>query len=318
MRSLFTLFISTLVVIAQAQLVADFENFGLSTGEFLDGSDLSGGFSSGDIFLPNNYNEDYLSWTGFAISATNDTVTPGFTNQYSAITGGGVDGSDSYAVRYDFVPSIITFNEDKLGSTAGMYVTNSTFAFYSVRDGDAFAKKFGGESGDDPDWFRITFKGYLNGQLTSDSVDFYLADYRSDNNDEDYIVDEWMWVDLSSLGPCDSIWVDMLSSDVGMFGMNTPAYFCIDNVILDPPSSLRNIPIEQITVYPNPVSDRIYLSSLEPFDEVRVIDSEGRIVIQDTPLDDRHSIDVSRLATGFYEVFIAGDGTFKTGKFIKG
>ena len=42
---------------------------------------------------------------------------------------------------------------------ASVRLTNTTFAALSMRDGDAFAKQFGGVSGDDPDWFLLTIDG---------------------------------------------------------------------------------------------------------------------------------------------------------------
>jgi len=61
-----------------------------------------------------------------------------------------------------------------------------------------------------------------------DSVNFYLADYRFADNDSDYIVNSWKYVDLSTLGGVDTYEFDLSSSDTGAFGMNTPAYFCMD------------------------------------------------------------------------------------------
>jgi hypothetical protein len=63
-------------------------------------------------------------------------------------------------------------------------------------------------------------------------VHFYLADYRFEDNAEDYIVKTWEWFDLSSLGRADSLMCTLGSSDTGMFGMNTPAYFCVDNLTI--------------------------------------------------------------------------------------
>ena len=101
-----------------------------------------------------------------------------------------------------------------------------------MKDGDAFAKKFGGVSGTDPDWFRLTVLGWYNGALKQQSVDFFLADFRSANSAEDYIVKDWRWVDLQSLGNVDSLEFHLSSTDTaGGFGMNNPAYFAIDNFI---------------------------------------------------------------------------------------
>ncbi|RLD19664.1 MAG: hypothetical protein DRI69_07880, partial [Bacteroidetes bacterium] len=113
----------------KAQTVAHFENLGVQTDQFLNGNDLSGGFESGHVFLPNNFNASYQSWLGWAISATTDTQTPGFNNQYSAITGEGAEGSTAYAVNFSFGPNIIRLTDEaRGGQVTGLFVTNSTYA----------------------------------------------------------------------------------------------------------------------------------------------------------------------------------------------
>jgi hypothetical protein len=98
-----------------------------------------------------------------------------------------------------------------------------------MRDGDQFAKKFGGVSGDDADWFKLTVTGWLNGQAKNDTVNFMLADYTFADNSQDYILNEWTWLDLQVLGNVDSLQFSLSSSDAGQWGMNTPAYFVLDN-----------------------------------------------------------------------------------------
>ena len=65
-------------------------------------------------------------------------------------------------------------------------------------------------------------------------MDFYLADYRFADNGLDYIVDDWSWVDLTSLGAVDKLQFGLSSTDNGFFGMNTPAYFAMDNMVPEP------------------------------------------------------------------------------------
>ena len=96
-----------------------------------------------------------------------------------------------------------------------------------------FAKAFGGADGSDPDYFKLLVWGMAKGEAT-DSVEFYLADYRFDNAAEDYIIKTWQWVDLGSLGKVDSLMFGLESSDNGDWGMNTPAYFCLDNLMVHP------------------------------------------------------------------------------------
>ncbi|MCS6935348.1 MAG: DUF4465 domain-containing protein [Chitinophagales bacterium] len=215
-----------------SQTTATFENLNLPLDTFWNGSDMSGGFSSGNAYFRNDYNQQWSSWSGFSYSTMRDTLTAGYLNQYSAITGKGYNNSNTYAVANAYGPVRVVLTGNAAGKlVSGFYVTNSTYAYLSMRDGDAFAKKFGGNTGNDPDWFKLTVNGYKNGSLKPQKVDFYLADFRSSNNSEDYILKGWQWVNLITLGEVDSLEFTLTSSDTGAFGMNTPAYFCMDNLV---------------------------------------------------------------------------------------
>ncbi len=69
---------------------------------------------------------------------------------------------------------------------------------------------------------------------STDTIEYYLADYRFDESEKDYIIKTWQWVDLSSLGKVDSLMFGLESSDNGDWGMNTPAYFCMDDLTVHP------------------------------------------------------------------------------------
>ncbi len=211
-------------------------------GAYYNGSDGAGGFASGDYWFNNNYNSAWGSWDGWAYSNTTDTTTAGYTNQYSAITGGGVNGSSNYGVAYcstygdNHTQIIFGYNSGNLAQHInGFYVTNTTYATLSMLNGDYFAKKFGGDEGTDPDWFKLTIYALDSTyEKTDKSVEFYLADYRFDDPADDYIVTDWRWVDLSFLGVVNGLEFELSSSDVGAYGMNTPAYFAMDNLTGNP------------------------------------------------------------------------------------
>ncbi len=217
-----------------------FEDLTLAPNSYENGANLSpaGGFSSGGNYFANSYNAEYGSWKGFAYSDVNDTTTAGYTNQYAAITGGGVGGSGNYAVTFDpyFGDASVTLASGQRPSS--VYITNTTYAYLSMRDGDpfGFSKKFGGATGADEDFFTITFTGLDAGGDVTGSVVFALADFRGD---ADYIVSDWTFVDLSPLGDASSISLSYASSDVGIYGINTPLYAAIDNLVAVPePSSI--------------------------------------------------------------------------------
>ncbi len=226
-------------------LVSDFENLILEPDSYWDGSDGSGSFTSGAVTFGNN--NSGWGWTGWAYSNISDNTTPGYNNQYSAITGAGFDTTNTgmnYGVAYistDWdtyqpLPLPLSFSDKQSHAIEGLYLTNSTYAALSMEHGDDFAKKFGGEDGNDPDYLKILVWGVKDG-LKTDTIEYYLADYRFEDNSKDYIVKTWQWLDLSSLGKVDTLLFSTASSDVGDFGINTPTYFNIDNIYVVPNST---------------------------------------------------------------------------------
>jgi hypothetical protein len=228
--------------------VSDMEELNLEEEAYWNGSDESGSFSSGLARFHNDFNPDYFSWSGWSYSNTTDTTTPGYLNQYSAITGGGFAGNLSagnFGTSSLYGPSVIDFNLDKSHALEGFFVTNSTYAALSMEQGDWVAKKFGGADGADPDYFKLLVWGRLGG-VSTDTLDYYLADFRDDDPEKDYIITTWQWVDLSSLGKVDSLMFGLESSDMGDWGMNTPAYFCLDDLHVLP---------DVAPIVANPLSD---------------------------------------------------------------
>ena len=234
---------------AVADLTIDLQDLPLISGSesYWNGSDGSGGFTSTGAFFNNNYNPAYGSWSAWAYSNMTDTTTSGPTNQYSAYVDAYVDhipdGSNVFGVAYTMVwppdlPPRITLPRGT--HISSMKVANTTYAYLSMRDGDDFAKKFGGESGNDPDWFLLTVTGLDadDNPIAAEPVVFPLADYRSPDNAGDYIIDDWTDVDLLSLADARKLEFSLTSSDVGAWGMNTPAYFAIDNINVIPEPSM--------------------------------------------------------------------------------
>jgi hypothetical protein len=74
----------------------------------------------------------------------------------------------------------------------------------------------------------------------------------------DYIVRNWTRVDLSALGTVDSVTFHFESSDIGEFGINTPLYFCLDDLKMNSvPNAIIDIDPSNFSIFPNPASDFI-------------------------------------------------------------
>lgn len=214
----------------------DFEDLVLSPNSYWNGAPNNGTntFLSNGFTFYNNFDNSWGVdvWSGFAYSNKTDTTTPGYTNQYSAAAGSGAGGSANYAVSFvDAWGSPPRIDVPAGVSLVSAAVTNTTYAYLSMRDGDSFAKKFGGTSGDDPDWFKLTILGKDLAENLIASIEFYLADFRFSDNSLDYILNTWATVDLSPIASARILEFALDSSDVGQWGMNTPAYFALDNIV---------------------------------------------------------------------------------------
>ena len=232
--------------------VIDFEDFRISNylaGPTSYGENLYSSFGegkyvgyedagSGLIFMINEADPYGMGlsrefWNGgVALSQWNDMTMEGYLNQCSAYvkdagTGfGGYNGSKTFAVVYK--NGEISFNDAaKEGFFDHFWVTNTTYATLSMMNGDDYAKKFGAR-----DWLKLIINAYdKDGNPTGNAVDFYLADFRTTNSPG--IITEWKMVDLTPLGnKVNKIVFDFESSDTDTEGMNTPAYFCFDNLAI--------------------------------------------------------------------------------------
>ncbi len=231
--SSFLLLIFTVSTYAQykhSRVYSTFDNLPLSGMDtFNNGSDGSGRLFHFDRTFNNNYDTAWGgSWFGWSLSNMRDDSTAGFQNQYSSITGSGVSNTSQYLVGY----KTCNIKLENPTNLTGAYLSNNTYAYFDMLNGSSFSKKFGGETGDDPDYFRVVVESYLKSSIVAQCT-LYLADFRSSDNSEDYILKDWQFVDFnnnfSSEILADSVSFRFESSDLGMWGINTPTYFCMDD-----------------------------------------------------------------------------------------
>lgn len=202
------------------------EYAGPGGGVYWNGSDGSGGYTSGGVYFWNTFTDfggGYTGWTGWAYSTTGDTETAGLGNQYSAYPG-AARGGEVYAVTY--APSSFSLPAG-YREPRGISVANTTYAGISMRDGDDFAKQFG-----PGDYFKLTITGLGTSGAETGRAEVFLADFR-EGTTPGYILDRWEDVDLSGLGSGVAfLEFSLESTDEGEWGINTPAYIAVDNLVL--------------------------------------------------------------------------------------
>lgn len=173
-------------------------------------------------------NHTFGAWgfgESFTFSSCSDATTPGYTN-LSAITKKGVS-TNAYLISnsgaWNSTPTEISFIGGKSFLAKEVYVTNSTYAYLAIKDRNDGNENPMVKPWTDDDEFILTITGYLQDQPT-ESVQVKLADGMD-------ILNTWKKVDLSELGFVTKIGFSVSTTDSDpVYGMNTPAYFCIDQL----------------------------------------------------------------------------------------
>ena len=239
-------------------------------------------FTSGDFAFNSGCMSSWDYWYWFGYANRKDTKYETLDDQWNNIMGGGYDGSATYGVAFAAAfngPCYVTLLSEKPAVVPGFYITNSSYAFTSMLNGDGFAKKF-----DKGDWFKLTITGYDAEDNVTGTKDYYLADLR--NEATAFIIDDWRYVDLTSLGKVAKIGFDLSSSDTGDYGMNTPAYFCFDNFGAQGKEILpeKNIAIVPAAGYATFVTKKDADFTTSPVQAYAVTESEVKNQVHLTPI----------------------------------
>lgn len=253
---------------------------------------------------------DWQTWYGFTVSNSIDNKfqTNFLTYQYSNMAKGGIllneDGSIKtnengapvtgkempYLVSFaGFSNPSITFNTGKSYQVIGAYFNLNSYTFYSLLYGDGVAHAFS-----DGDEFVLTVHG-IDSQENETSVKVTLGSFQ---NGCLTASTGWQYVDLQSLGVVEEIYFTMNSTDIGDWGMNTPAYFCMDKLAVKEVSS--SAISSQSLKYCNLIRYNRELKTIELGAEnfVTVYNSSGQMVMS----SEGNSISVSHLPAGIYLV----------------
>lgn len=282
MKKLFTLSLCSLFLFQLSAQDATFERFLSVKDSFLNGKTTAPSpqiFTDSGFIFSAVYDTSFGGYwaNGFAISSMTDTVNGTAANLYSSASGEGSGGSLSYAVVQNNAQ--FTYHLAGTGFAPYLYsmdVNNTFYAKYVMKNGNQFAKKF---NGTDKDSFTLWIYQYFSNN-TVDSTRIDLANFTSNNSDEHYILDTWTTVRFNSTIPSDSIKFKLVSSDNGQFGMNTPAFFALDNVKLDVQSSSQPIINSELKIYPIPSNGQIFIQGVDLDDmiDIQVLDVQGKAI----------------------------------------
>lgn len=298
----------------KAQLeTATFENLDLPDnsfwcGEFYDEDDEDMGFSqgwfeSGSFRFNNFYWPDYSTWAFFAYSSRTENTFSAKSmtdDQFNSITGGGAGGSRIFGVAFPasyMGHTVMTVNDGETAAVIpGMEIVNTAWVVDCILNGDGYEGPF--KRGD---WMKLILTGFNNDEETV-TKEYYLADYRSENVDEHYYLNEWTWIDLSGLGEVSSIRFSIDSSKANAYGVTTPTYVCIDNVgASEDTSKVEMTGADTLQLNWIAGSRHAAVSGAKTYN---VVDLAGKVVAGGAIYEKNVSIDLSSLASGIYIITV--------------
>ncbi len=184
-------------------------------------------------------------WDGFTPAIGGDVTdygqsgsSDGWTVNYGGCMAGGgcvinadgtvtADPAQPYFVAYyanfwGFPTNEVKFinkDGDEVFEPLGVYVCNHPWPYYGCAHGDGSSNAF-----EEGNYFELTAVG-VGVDGTEKSVSINLIEF---TDGELRALNDWTYFDLSSLGEVTSVYFTMNSTDVGSYGMNTAAYFCMD------------------------------------------------------------------------------------------
>jgi len=213
-------------------------HIGLNVSEWTGKKDFfGGGMVLSDWNIRSNTSADQAAnwWYSYEnqCSVYNLDSTDGSNN------GAGARGSNTFVVANGY-------DDENSESAPRMYFTsnaelalgtvqlcNSSYAYGVLVNGSGYGANPDKTMEESEGWFCVEFYGFdAQGNATNDGIPvvFYLCDYRAGSSTYTAAISKWTPCDLSALGKVNSVKLNFHGSDTGTYGLNTPAYVCLDNL----------------------------------------------------------------------------------------
>lgn len=128
------------------------------------------------------------------------------------------------------VKNNILSGEDEEGFFKSLYINNTTYTYLTMKEGNDYCAPLNEKN---EGWFKVQFIAFEDDDANQKPVGYtemYLANFKKDQADGYIgIIDEWTKVDLSMLPEASILVINFVGSDMGDYGLNTPAYCALDS-----------------------------------------------------------------------------------------
>ncbi len=286
----------------------DLNNTGFDSGMVYNGkTGMQQYITNGDLLMQFGWDTTYKYWSGnWALSYNHfNKIEPSSMDAhlYAAAPGKGAPYSDKiFAVGQNHAK--LTAADPLVLGVMSLKVSNSLYAYNSMKFGDAFAKKF---KASDKDSLILVITTFFKG-VKQESQRVVLADFRFMDTTRNFLLDTWRLIQFKEFN--DSIQFEMESSDNGSWGMNTPAFFVLDDIQVLHNVGVKTMQLNNMKVYPNPAVNTLNFVSQKDLKTIEIYNFEGQIILQQSLIPSTRTLDVSGLNSGLY----FGVVTDETGK----
>lgn len=259
-----------------------------------------------------NGSTSYGMWWGFTASNSTDRTRHDdiITYQYSNMAMGGIAVDEDGAIRTDSfgdpisdpampylvgyyasflgdVPCSVVFTDGLSHAVESVYVNLTSYPYYCVEEGDAYARAF--RNGD-----KLTLT--IDGIHADGSIATAECTLASAANGVLSITRGWRKVDLSALGAVSELRFRMSTTDRGEWGDNTPLYFALDKLTAD--SQAQGAGVQSIVAAGALSYDRTTATIHSNAAFTAVFNSTGQLVAS----TDKETLNIESLPAGIYVV----------------
>ncbi len=303
----------------------------IDSGQVLNGKSMFKKYESGFGSFQFGWDTSYggywaKNWAASRVIYNKEETSDFAKHLYAAKPGYGCESADYDFVSHSGSKNVFLVGQNNSGfrlypttrnatQVVQLRISNSTYAYNSMKFGDFVGKKF---SAADKDSFVLIITGFSN-EVKKFSKRVYLADYRFADTNKNFMLDTWQVVKFNQNETADSLSFTLVSSDNGQFGMNTPAFFVMDNVTVSEfIGSVNKIATQVVRSYPNPATHSIQFQIPSADTKVMIYQSNGMLCKQTEIQSNLDSVNIDDLSAGLYVVKMqnALGQTFNT-KFIK-
>ncbi len=229
----------TMDIQVQSYFISDFEDLELEDDTFWIAPNGEESFTSDLLtYTVNGTPGSKTDWYGFTYSnlTGNQSSTSKRLSYYSAYKAPSDYTSTNYCIlkqdssmsaSYIKLPEGVEhlFESITLNTSYGTYQAVK----YGVYGNDT-CKVFGGDDGYDKDYLALNITGIKADGSKTDTYSLLLADYRYENNRENYIISSWSEYDIQDIGFVNQLELTIISTDIENGYLQTPAYICIDEL----------------------------------------------------------------------------------------